>query len=105
QLAVNVEFDAQKDAWSIADANYSSRFAGAVAGSVHLAACKMRDKLARIAAPQLGCAAGEVVFEGGKVYAQGRPEKALPFARMAASPHWAPGLLPEDVEPVLRETA
>ena len=105
QVAVNVEFDTQKDAWSVAAGNYSSRFAGAVAGTVHLAACKMRDKLARIAAPQLGCAAGEVVFEGGKVYAQGRPEKALPFARMAASPHWAPGLLPEDVEPGLRETA
>lgn len=105
QVAVNVEFDTQKDAWSVAAGNYSSRFAGAVAGTVHLAACKMRDKLARIAAPQLDCAVEEVVFEGGKVYAQGRPEKALLFARMAASPHWAPGLLPDDVEPGLRETA
>ncbi|HMN22793.1 MAG TPA: molybdopterin-dependent oxidoreductase, partial [Ottowia sp.] len=105
QIVTNVDFDTQKDAWSVAAGNYSSRFAGAVAGTVHLAAVKLRDKLARIAAPQLGCAAGEVVFEGGKVYAQGRPEKALPFARMAASPHWAPGLLPEDVEPGLRETA
>jgi 2-furoyl-CoA dehydrogenase large subunit len=49
-VVVNVEFDTQKDAWSVAAGNYSSRFAGAVAGTVHLAANKMRDKLARIAA-------------------------------------------------------
>jgi CO/xanthine dehydrogenase Mo-binding subunit len=35
---VNVEFDTAKDAWSVAAGNYSSRFAGAVAGTVHLAA-------------------------------------------------------------------
>jgi 2-furoyl-CoA dehydrogenase large subunit len=105
QVAVNVEFDTQKDAWSVAAGNYSSRFAGAVAGTVHLAAVKLRDKLARIAAPQLGCAFEDVVFRDGKVYAEANPDKSLPFLRMAASPHWAPGLLPEGVEPGLRETA
>jgi 2-furoyl-CoA dehydrogenase large subunit len=105
QIAVNVEFDTQKDAWSVAAGNYSSRFAGAVAGTVHLAAMKLRAKLAMIAAAQLGCAAEDVVFEGGKVYANGAPDKSLPFLRMAASPHWAPALLPAGVEPGLRETA
>ncbi|HVL75204.1 MAG TPA: molybdopterin cofactor-binding domain-containing protein [Noviherbaspirillum sp.] len=104
-VAVNVDLDTQKDAWSVAAGNYSSRFAGAVAGTVHLAACKMRDKLARIAAPQLGCEPGDVVFEGGHIYAKDKPQPSLPFARMAASPHWAPGLLPEGEEPGLRETA
>ncbi|WP_170942298.1 molybdopterin cofactor-binding domain-containing protein, partial [Noviherbaspirillum denitrificans] len=104
-IAVNVEFDTQKDAWSVAAGNYSSRFAGAVAGTVHLAACKLRDKLARIAAPQLGCTPDEVVFAGGKISSPLAPDKGLPFLRMAASPHWAPGLLPEGVEPGLRETA
>ena len=55
QVTVNIEFDTQKDAWSVASGNYSSRFAGAVAGTVHLAACKLRDKLAQIAAYRLGC--------------------------------------------------
>jgi len=105
QIAVNVEFDTQKDAWSVAAGNYSSRFAGAVAGTVHLAAVQLRAKLAAIAAPQLGCAADDVVFEGGKVYAPADPGKSLPFLRMAASPHWAPALLPEGVGPGLRETA
>jgi len=105
QVAVNVEFDTQKDAWSVAAGNYSSRFAGAVAGTVHLAAVKLRDKLATIAAAQLGCAAADIVFRDGKVFASAAPENALPFLRMAASPHWAPALLPAGVEPGLRETA
>jgi 2-furoyl-CoA dehydrogenase large subunit len=105
QVAVNVEFDTQKDAWSVAAGNYSSRFAGAVAGTVHLAAVKLRDKLATIAAAQLDCAAADIVFRDGKVFASAAPENALPFLRMAASPHWAPALLPAGVEPGLRETA
>lgn len=105
EIAVNVEFDTQKDAWSVAAGNYSSRFAGAVAGTVHLACCKLRDKLAAIAAGQLGCAAGDVVFAGSKVFGRHAPSVQLQFSRMAASPHWAPALLPEGMEPGLRETA
>ncbi|MCS0632219.1 molybdopterin-dependent oxidoreductase [Telluria mixta] len=105
QVAVNVEFDTQKDAWSVAAGNYSSRFAAAVAGTVHLAAVKLRDKLAHIAAAQLGADAQDIVFAGGQVYAAGNPGSSLAFLRMAASPHWAPGLLPEGVAPGMRETA
>jgi 2-furoyl-CoA dehydrogenase large subunit len=104
-IAVNVEFDTQKDAWSVAAGNYSSRFAGAVAGTVHLAACKLRDKLALIAAAQLCCEAADVVFVEGKVYSKHAPGTSLQFLRMAASPHWAPGLLPAGMEPGMRETA
>ena len=71
-VTVNIELDTQKDAWSVAAGNYSSRFAGAVAGTVHLAACKLRDKLARIAAAQLRCEPEAVVFTGGKVFAPRR---------------------------------
>ena len=105
QIVVNVEFDTAKDAWSVAAGNYSSRFAGAVAGTVHLAAVKMRDKLARINAAALGCAPEQVCFEAGKIFNALQPERSQAFARMAASPHWAPGLLPEGVAPGLRETA
>jgi 2-furoyl-CoA dehydrogenase large subunit len=103
-IAVNVELDTGKDAWSVASGNYSSRFAGAVAGTAHLAATRLRAKLAAIAAPQLGCAAEAVVFTGGKVHARTAPERTLPFTRLASGPHWSPGLLPPGVEPGLRET-
>jgi 2-furoyl-CoA dehydrogenase large subunit len=103
-IAVNVELDTEKDAWSVASGNYSSRFAGAVAGTAHLAATRLRAKLAAIAAPQLGCAADAVAFAGGKVFDRATPDKALPFARLASGPHWSPGLLPAGIEPGLRET-
>lgn len=105
QVVVNVEFDTAKDAWSVAAGNYSSRFAGAVAGSVHLAAQRLRDKVSRIAAAGWGCPAGDVCFEGGQVFNREQPSQRQPFTRIAASPHWAPGLLPYGVEPGLRETA
>ena len=103
-ITVNTDVDTQKDAWSVASGNYSSRFAGAVAGSAHLAAVRLRAKLAEIAAVQLGCAAADVEFSRGKVFARHSPERAVPFARMASSAHWAPALLPRGMEPGLRET-
>ncbi|MCC8395356.1 molybdopterin-dependent oxidoreductase [Paraburkholderia sp. MMS20-SJTR3] len=104
-IVVNVEFDTHKDAWSVAAGNYSSRFAGAVAGTVHLAATRVRDKLARVLAKQFGCASGDVRFEGARVFPRDAEDRALPFARAASNaPHWAPALLPEGEEPGLRET-
>jgi 2-furoyl-CoA dehydrogenase large subunit len=106
-VAVSVDFDTAKDAWSVAAGNYSSRFAGAVAGTVHLAA----DAAARQAhAHRRGAVRlrgrGGCVFEGGKVFDSAHAERApWPSARLAAGPHWAPALLPEGVEPGLRETA
>ncbi len=105
QVVVNVEFDTAKDAWSVAAGNYSSRFAGAVAGTVHLAAQRLRDKLARVAAAGWGCDSADVGFEGGQVFNRLQPTQAQPFTRLAASPHWAPGLLPAGETPGLRETA
>lgn len=104
-VMVNVEFDTTKDAWSVAAGNYSSRFAGAVAGTLHIACQRLRDKLARIAAGTLACQPAEIMFEDGKVFSRHAPDRALPFARFAAGPHWAPGLLPAGEAPGLRETA
>ena len=104
QIVTNVELDTAKDAWSVAAGNYSSRFAGAVAGAVHLAASRLRDKLARLAAATLDCDAADVRFAGGKVFAAGRPEAGIAFARIAAAPHWAPALLPAGETPQLRES-
>ena len=103
-IVVNVEYDTQKDAGSIAAGNYSSRFAGAVAGTAHLAAMKIRARLAAIAAAQLHCAPEDVEFAGGKVFAQGAPARSLAFHRVAGATHWAPATLPPGQAPGLRET-
>jgi 2-furoyl-CoA dehydrogenase large subunit len=91
EVSVVADCDTGKDAWSIASGNYSSRFAPAVAGAAHLAANCLKKRLARSAASLLNVAAGEIVFEEGRVRARGNPENAISFSRLAAAPHWAPG--------------
>lgn len=103
-IVVNTELDTQKDGWSIAAGNYSSRFAGAVAGTVHLTALKVRDKLALIAADMLKVQPDQIVFAGRKIFALGNPAQTLPFHRVAGAAHWAPASLPEGMASGVRET-
>ncbi|MDB5937366.1 MAG: cdhA, partial [Massilia sp.] len=103
-IMVNAELDTQKDGWSIAAGNYSSRFAGAVAGTVHLTALKVRAKLALIAAPMLDATPEQLVFAGGKIFARDNPERKLPFHRVAGAAHWSPASLPDGMAPGVRET-
>lgn len=103
-VTVNAELDTQKDGWSIAAGNYSSRFAGAVAGTVHLTALKVRAKLAKIAAPMLDAAPDQIVFAGGKLFTRDNPERKLAFHRVAGAAHWSPASLPEGMAPGIRET-
>jgi 2-furoyl-CoA dehydrogenase large subunit len=103
-IKVVTEMDTARDAWSIASGNYASRFAAAVAGTAHLAAEKLRNKLAVVAAAQLNIAPEEVLFRNGKVAARSNPDNAVSFARLAATGHWAPATLPSNVDQVLRET-
>lgn len=105
QIVANLEFDTQKDAWSIAAGNYSSRFGAAVAGTAYLAATRLRDKLAAIAAHNLNVLASDIDFVGGTVRARDNEDNAIPFARLAAGGHWSPGALPEGMSAPLRETA
>jgi 2-furoyl-CoA dehydrogenase large subunit len=101
-IRVVTEIDTARDAWSIASGNYSSRFAAAVGGTAHLAASKLKEKLARIAAAQLNIAPDEIEFAGGRVGARGNPDNSIPFARLAATSHWSPGSIAEENQ-ALRE--
>ena len=103
-IRVVTDMDTGKDAWSIASGNYASRFAAAVAGTAHLAATRLRDKLARIAAGQLNVAVDEIVFAKGRIGARGNPDNAISFGRIAAAGHWAPATLPGDIDQAIRET-
>jgi 2-furoyl-CoA dehydrogenase large subunit len=104
EIRVNLELDTQKDAWSIASGNYSSRFAPAVAGTAHLAAMRLRERLARIAAQQLNVRAEDIEFADDKIFARDNPDNVASFSRIAGTSHWAPGTLPPGMTPALRET-
>jgi 2-furoyl-CoA dehydrogenase large subunit len=101
-IRVEAAIDTGKDAWSIAAGNYSSRFAGATAGVVHIAATRLRDRLAGIAAAQLSARPEDLVFAGARVFAASNRENSLTFARIAATDHWSPAGSPV---PAFRETA
>jgi 2-furoyl-CoA dehydrogenase large subunit len=102
-IRVITEMDTARDAWSIASGNYASRFGAAVCGAVQIAAGRVKEKLARAAAAQLNVPAHEVEFVSGRARARGNPDNALPFGRLAAAAHWAPGTLADD-DQVIRET-
>jgi 2-furoyl-CoA dehydrogenase large subunit len=102
-IRVVTDMDTARDAWSIASGNYASRFAPAVGGAVQLACDRLKEKLARAAAAQLNVPADEIEFAAGRVRAKGNPDNALPFTRLAAAAHWAPGTLADD-DQALRET-
>ncbi len=104
-ITVNLELDTQKDAWTVASGNYSSRFAGAVAGAASLAAARIRARIAGCAARELDVPQAELVFANGKIFPRGEPQRALSFRRVAGVFHWSPAQLPADETPALRETA
>ncbi len=105
-IRVEATLDTARDAWSIAAGNYSSRFAAASAGAVQLAATRLRDRLARIAAAQLNARPEDLVFEAGQIRLRGNPAARLSFSRVAGTAHWSPAMLP-GVDPgvAIRETA
>lgn len=104
-VQVNTDLDTGKDAWSIASGNYASRFAAAVAGTAKIAAEQMRERLRGIACTSLNVPPADIVFGDGKIYARSNPDNALPFARVAATSHWAPATVGQDHAQALRETA
>ncbi len=105
EITVNLELDTVKDQWSIAAGTYSCRFSPGAAVAAHMAAERMRDKLAAIAAKQLNILPDDIEFVGGKVRSRKNPDNAMPFGRVAGTAHWSPVMLPEGMPPALRETA
>jgi 2-furoyl-CoA dehydrogenase large subunit len=103
-IRVNTEIDTARDAWSIASGNYASRFAPAVAGTARLAAERIAERLARIAASQLNTEAEDIVFAGGHVGSRRNPDNRISFSRVAGLSHWSPAALPDGVEQTIRET-
>lgn len=99
------DHDTLKDPWSIASGNYSSRFAGAVAGAASLAARRVADRLKAIAAPDLNVPLADVELVDGAARSASNPDNAIPLARVAAKAHWSPLSIPEDAGAGLRETA
>ncbi len=103
-IEVALALDTGKDKWSIAAGTYSCRFSPGTAVAAHLAATRMRDKLAAIAAKQLNILPADIEFADGHIRSRSNPDNALPFGRVAGTAHWSPVMLPEGMAPGLSET-
>jgi len=103
-IRCNMERDTQRDPWSIATGNYSSRFSSSTAVAAQLAAMKVRSKLAQIASATLNIPADQVRFGDGKAYAKDNPDNNIRFSRLAGTAHWSPGELPMGMAPGISET-
>jgi 2-furoyl-CoA dehydrogenase large subunit len=103
-VRVNTEMDTAKDAWSIASGNYASRFAPAVAGTAKLAAARLAERMARVAASQLNTEIDDIAFAAGSVGSKRNPDNKISFSRVAALSHWSPAALPEGIGQTIRET-
>ena len=104
-IATVSDHDTLKDAWSIASGNYSSRFAGAVAGAAQLAAAGVARQLKERAAPDLNATPDEIELVDGTARARGNPDNAVPLRRLAAGAHWTPLPFSGSGPAGLRETA
>ena len=104
-IRCNMERDTQRDPWSIATGNYSSRFSSSTAVAAQIAATKVRTKLAQIASSTLNISADQVAFGNGKAFAKDNPDNNIRFSRLAGTAHWSPGELPMGMAPGISETA
>ncbi len=104
-ITVNLELDTGATEWSIAAGTYSCRFTPGTAVAAHIAAKRIREKLAKIAAKQLNVLPDDIEFAERKIRSRSNPDNSLPFGRVAGTAHWSPISLPDGMEAGLRETA
>jgi len=100
-VTVVCEMDTFTRLWTISSGNYSSRFASAGLSAFAEASVLLRDKIARIAAHQLGVSPEAVRIEDGRIYINGG-EPVMDFRRVAGIAHWNPDGLPQGMEPGLQ---
>ncbi|MFD2211386.1 xanthine dehydrogenase family protein molybdopterin-binding subunit [Virgibacillus halophilus] len=104
-VKVITELDTATSPWTVASGSYSSRFAPIGSSAVYLATHKIRSKLLKIAAKQLGTTTEELEMKNGKVYKQSNSEISISLKRLIGTTHWNPEALPEGMEPGLHESA
>lgn len=100
-VAVVSGMDTSTRAWTVPTGSYSSRFASIGISSAVVAARKLRDKLARIAAHQLEARVEDLELVDGVFRLKGSPQRAFSLKHAAGVAHWDPASLPPGMEPGL----
>jgi len=82
---------------------FGSRSAAVGASSVYTTAQKIKTKAKKIAAHLLEANESDIMYEGGKLYVAGSPDRAKTIGEIAGAA-WTAHNYPADLEPVLDET-
>ena len=101
---VMAEFDSFTRVWSVPAGTYSSRFGSVGTSAVAGAAKKVRKKMLEIAAYALKTSTDELDLRDAKAFVKNNPDQSISVKRIAGMAHWAPELLPKDMEPGLHAT-
>lgn len=104
EIVCNMERDTQRDPWSIATGNYSSRFSSATTSSAFFAAKKVREKLLKIAAHLLKVPEDSLDIGDGQIFQNDNPSVNIRLSRVAGTAHWSPSELPPGMTPGISET-
>jgi len=105
RVSMNTHFDSGMSPFAPHSGTYANRFNDVEVGAVIAATKKLRAKMLRIAAFVLGVHERSLVFHDGTIHVEGDPAKGIPFQEVAAYAYKKALLLPDDIEPGLREIA
>jgi 2-furoyl-CoA dehydrogenase large subunit len=105
QVSMNTHFDSGTSPVAPHSGTYANRFNDVEIGAIVAATRKLRAKMLRIAAFVLGVHERSLVLRRGTIHVDGDPTKAVSFQEIAAYAYRKALLLPEDIEPGLREIA
>jgi len=104
-IVVAPGFDSASHPYTLHSGTYASRFAGTGMVAIYMAAQRLRDMIAAVAANILEARKEDIVLEGGAAYVKDSPEKRVTFKRIARTAYANPFELPKGMEPGLMATA
>ncbi|MCS6769860.1 MAG: molybdopterin-dependent oxidoreductase, partial [Candidatus Caldarchaeum sp.] len=104
-VSVAPGFDSESHPYTLHSGTYASRFAGTGMVALYIAAHKLRDMIAAVAAQILEARKEDVVVEDHAAYVKDVSEKRVSFKRIARTAYANPFELPKGMEPGLTATA
>jgi len=104
-IYVQTGFDSFSSVYTMHSGTYGSRFAPIGLSAVYLAAARLKEKLAKMAAYLLKCPEGDVVIENGAARCAKDPQRSMELRRIARIAYGNVNELPPGMEPGLYSLA
>lgn len=97
-ITVSDVVDTHDRVYTITTGSYSSRFSSIGTTALVSATRRLKDKLFKIAAHQLGTSVEEMGYEDQKFFVKANPKKAIALRHIAGTAHWNQSDMPEGMD-------